>query len=179
MLAALPERLNDHQLAQADMIARSITIAHPPATSEHFAACLRSMAILPRKADDESKGEHRAKLFARLLGGYSDEALAVMTRTVLETCEWFPSPATCKAILDGWIAKHPADGVKALARSRSEAERLARFNDLCALVPAMPQAEIDALPDRIKWALDDKMILRRLPNGQFVLRTPDPIGAAA
>jgi len=175
MLRSLPDRLDDTALALVSSIAAAPVPALPSTTPEHFAACLRSLSILPRRADDDTTGEQRAKLYARLLSDYPADALSFMTRAALERCQWFPSIAECKAILAEWRRADDAVHVKAVAWSKGEAERRARFEDLCKSVPSMSIGEINALPHQTKMALENRCLLSRLSSGLFV---PRPCRAA-
>lgn len=176
-LAALPARVGDGLLAQVDAIASAPLPALPPCPPDHFAKFLRAIAILPRKGDDDDTGEHRAKLYARTLGHMPADAIGYLTRRVLETCRWFPSIAECLDIAKGWKRDDEAVDVKSAAWRVAENERAARLEDLAARLRAavegkgrFAQAEIDAMPDRLKHRLSDMMLLWRLPSGRYSLR---------
>lgn len=171
MLRTLPDRLNDDQLALVTRIAYAPLPDLPKANAEQFAACLRRMAVLPRRADDDSKGEQRVKIFARLLGDYPLEALGFMTRVVLERCTFHPVPAECLAILKERGRADDAPKAQALAFRIADDERRARLADLAKRCEILTQPEIDALPDSVKRSLENKCKLWRLPSGRYIPRT--------
>ncbi|MFX9023888.1 hypothetical protein ABTN14_20080, partial [Acinetobacter baumannii] len=63
-------------------------------------------------------------------GSYPAEAIGYMVRTVLETCDWFPSPRQCLDILEHWERRDDAVEARYLARSRCNAENERRWSDL-------------------------------------------------
>lgn len=173
-LAGLPDRIGDADLAKVDDIASAALAPLHPASPEHFASCLRSLSILPRRADDDCTGEQRIRLYARMLGDQPAEAMSYLTRTALGRCQWFPTIAECLEIVGGWMRS----GEDVIARSRAMAaasrERQARFDETLAALKArsLSQAEIDALPDRTKRIAADKGWLWAWPDGRFTVR-PD------
>jgi hypothetical protein len=176
-LAGLPARLDDSQLATVREIARAPLPALPPCSSAQFAAALRKLSILPRRADDDTTGEERVKVYARLLGSYPADAIGFMVRRALETLEWFPSPAQCLAIIGDWERRDGFNEAREQARRalRSESEyRWAELRERLKLASygeiEIPQAEIDAYPDAIKRALDCEMLLWMGPSGRWEVR---------
>lgn len=171
VLRGLPERLDDVNLALVDQIANAALSALPATTPEHFASCLRSLSILPRRADDDCTGEQRVKIYARLLGEHPAEAISHMTRTALERCKWFPTVAECIEMLAGWKRDDDALQAHALAGRMGMDERRARFDDLCARARELTEDELAALPASILRRMEDRMLLWRLPSGRYVPRT--------
>ena len=177
-LTALPARLTDDQLLAVEAIAAAPLPAAQPCSPERFAAFLRSLAILPRRGDDDVTGEHRAKLYAKTLGHLPADAIGFLTRRALETCRWFPTIAECLEIVAHWRRADADTDVRASAWRRAETERAARLDELADRLRAairgeaeVGQAEINALPERIKHRLDAMMLLWRLPSGRYAIRT--------
>jgi hypothetical protein len=181
-LRALPDRLNDQQLAEVRDIARRSIPPAVPVSPMQFAKAMRRLSVLSRRADDDSTGEVRLEVYGRMLGHYPAEAIAYMTRAILATEQWFPSPAQCLRVIERWSRSDDAVRAQALARSRYEAENTLRWQELCDRFRRaclgeieIPQGEIDALPDLIKRRLDCEMLLRFGLDGVWrVRRKPQP-----
>lgn len=155
-------------------------LACPEPPVEHcdpavFAKTMRSLSILPRKADDELTGELRVHLYRRMLGTYPTAVISFLCEEVLRRCKWFPSIAECIEI----IADFPggltdlAKG-KAIAAARIRFETQARFEEAMAKLKAraMPQADIDAMPLFWRQAGETSGFLKVEPDGRYVAR-PD------
>lgn len=114
---ALPQRFDtsrmDHLMSLSELSVgecdelRSIALAMPPehipAEPRHLAKQLQFIeATLPSKNTDEQSGQMRTAVYARILGGYTKEALAYMTERVCRELDWFPTPRQCLEILAGY-----------------------------------------------------------------------------
>ena len=174
-LANLPARLDEETMGQLRAI-----LACPEPPVEHcdgkvFGQVMRSLSILPRKADDEITGELRVHLYRRMLGTYPTAVISFLCEEVLRRCKWFPSIAECIEI----IADFPggltdlAKG-KAIAAARIRFETQARFEEAMAKLKAraMPQADIDAMPLFWRQAGETSGFLKVEPDGRYVAR-PD------
>ena len=90
-------------LAECDEL-RDMALAMPP---ENVGASPRELArhlnfieaTLPAKNTDQEAGQMRTAVYARILGGYTKEALAYMTERVCRELDWFPTPHQCLEIL--------------------------------------------------------------------------------
>lgn len=177
ILADLPTRLDDATLAKIETIARLPVPTLPPSDERHFMKCMRSMRLLPQRADDELKGELRLAIYRRHFGGYCREALSFLTEQATLTCRFFPTPAECQAILDRWQRKDPHSQAHHLAMLRSSRERQTRFDEIMARLRAgtMSQAEVDGLSEHTKLIAETRGYLRII-DGEFIVRTEPASG---
>lgn len=176
-LRSLPERLTDADLAEVRVIARRSLPPVVPVSPLQFTKAMRRLSVLSRRADDDNTGEERLEVYARMLGHYPAEAIAFMTRTILATEQWFPSPAQCLRVLERWARNDAAVEAQGLARHiyQAELERRwqeisDRFRSACRGEIEIPQDEIDALPETIKRRLDCEMLLWIGRNGRWEVR---------
>lgn len=161
-LATLPDRLDDAAMARVNEIANTPLPPLRATSPEHFASCLRSLSILPRRADDDCTGEHRAKLYARMLGHLPAEAISFLARTALEHCQWFPSIAECLEIVARWQRNDDAVRARRYAAVRAASEHEARFRELkiAILKGEVTEADLAALPERTLRMLDEIGLIR-------------------
>ena len=94
---------SDLTVAECDEL-RAIALAmpeeHAPIESRELARQLQFIeATLPSKNTDEQSGQMRTAVYARILGGYTKEALSYMTQRVCRELDWFPTPHQCLEIL--------------------------------------------------------------------------------
>lgn len=171
-LDSLPKRLDDRTLALLKEISDSPLPAPVRADDEHFAKCLRSMAILPGRKEDEISGKLRHKLYAAKLQVFSNEALSYLVSKVLDQCQWFPSIAECLAILRTWPSREVAEQRQSKANVLFQTELQTRMNEALAELEAraLDQAAIDALPAKIKRIAAEKGYLWAWPDGRFTVR---------
>ena len=95
--------LSDLTVAECDEL-RSIALSMP---DEQFEVSPRELArqlqfieaTLPAKNVEEQSGQMRTAVYARILGGYTKEALSYMTQRVCRELDWFPTPHQCLDIL--------------------------------------------------------------------------------
>jgi hypothetical protein len=85
-------------VAECDEL-RSIALAMPveniPVETRELAKQLQFIeATLPSKNTDEQSGQMRTAVYARILGGYTKEALSYMTERVCKELDWFPRLAS-------------------------------------------------------------------------------------
>ena len=172
-LDSLPKRLDDTTLALVREIADSPLPAPERCDEEHFLRCMKSLDILPRKADDSS-GKLRLKLYQAKLGGYSNGTLSYLVSKALEQCQWFPTISECLKILAGFPNRDVAEVRRSKARMLTDQEILSRIDDARQALNAqtLDQAGIDALPERWKSRLECEMLLWRWPDGRYTARTP-------
>lgn len=139
---------------------------------------MRTMkATMPSRADDETTGNLRLNVLARVFGHYPREAIAYLVETAITTLEWFPSPKQCLDILAGWKRTDDAALAKASAIVSVRAERQARFNELMLQLERreLDQAAIDALPENIRSIAAERGFLRLHDDGIYRAR-PVPCG---
>ena len=171
-LDSLTGRIDDATLGVLAQIADAPLPAPERADDDHFAKCLRSMAILPYRADDEIGGKLRHRLYAAKLQGYSNEALSFLVSKALDQCQWFPTIAECLAILRTWPNRDVADSRRRRADHLIGWEWQKRMDEAMEALAkrTMPQGEIDALPAKWKRIAADKGYLWVWPDGRFTTR---------
>lgn len=143
-----------------------------PATTKQLATHLGFMAAaLPRQAADEETGKKRTAVYARILGGFSNEALAFMSRRACETLKWFPTPKDCLDILATFTA---APGDKAKALSLCQQFWQSRFDQFIASLRdrTATQADVDAVPEQWRRIAVERGFLRCVGDGAYVIRRP-------
>ncbi len=163
------QRLDDATLAKAVALANSPLPTLPPCDDDHFAKLMRSLAILPRRADDGAKGELRAAVYQRMLGHYPRQALGFMVETALVELEWFPSVKQCLDILGRWERRDDAVRAQREAGNAARAEGRARFRDTMAALECreLDQAAIDAMPQRMREIGAERGFLRLHEDGVY------------
>jgi hypothetical protein len=171
-------RLNDQQLAEMERVANLPLAAPIPCDAADFAKLMRSLSILPSRADDELTGKLRLNIYHRMMGQYPRAAIAYMVETALSTLDWFPTPKQCLDILAGWL-DHDAVVHKrrtVMAASAVRQERQARLNDVMDALYRrdLDQEQIDALPDQMKVIGAERGFLRLHDDGVYRAR-PVPV----
>lgn len=169
-LQALPERLNDDQLALCQRVADLAIPAMTPVDDEHFTRCMRMLTVLPDRKGDDLTAELRIALYRRHFGSYPREAWSHLTERATLTCKFFPSPQECKAILDQWNRSDGPFRAHQLAQTRVRNELQLRFTDLVTRLREgkVTQQEVDALPERWKRILAVQGFVRDV---SYALRT--------
>lgn len=136
-------------------------------------------ATLPvGKGMDQDKGRKRFAVYATILGHHSNEALSFMARTACETLDWFPTPRQCIAILKDFRAPR-SDRDIALGYCHEFTQ--ARFEAWMESVTAGTATadEIADVPDRWRRIAVERGGLRRLPDGDYIIRKPKADDACA
>jgi hypothetical protein len=171
-LNTLPARLDDGTIATLREIVNSPLPAPAICDEVHFAKCIRSLAILPRQAEDEVTGPLKHKLYQAKLGGYSNDALSYLASKALEQCKWFPTIAECLQILAGFPNREIALERKNKAAWLVQRELNARLDEMVARLAKrdLTQDEIDALPEAAKLVAAEKCYLWAWPDGRFTVR---------
>jgi hypothetical protein len=165
-------RLDDQALAAMTNLASSPLPPLPRCDDDHFEKSMRAMSILPRRADDEVKGELRLHLYRRMIGHFPKEALSFLAEQSLATLDWFPSPKQCLDILARWTRNDEALQRQAAARRMVRAETRARFEDTMRALERreFDQAAIDALPEHIRSIGAERGFLRLHDDGVYRAR---------
>lgn len=134
---------------------------------KQFDKSMRALSILPRRADDDLKGELRAAIYQRMLGHFPAEAIKFLTEHALAELEWFPSPKQCLDILSRWKRNDEPLHRRAMAQRMVSAERTARFNELMSALDRreLDQAAIDALPPMVRAIGIERGFLRLHDDG--------------
>lgn len=164
----LPETVEECRALKAWADAQDDT--PPPASVPQLARHIEYIAAtLPRQGTDEETGEKRTAVYARILGGFSNAALAYMARKACETLDWFPTPRQCLEILQGY---NPPPTDKDCALSLCHRFWQGKFEDWFAAVQDgnVDQEMIDAAPKQWRMIAMERGLLRLLEDGSFVLR---------
>ena len=156
---------------------RSIALAmpeeHAPVEPRELAKQLQFItATLPSKNTDEQTGQMRTAVYARILGGYSKDALTYMTERVCKELNWFPTPKQCLDILAEY--RPPASRKDKALRICAEHVEV-RFEAFIASLRSgeAEQPTIDAAPDRWKRIAYERGLLKREGDG-YVIRLAVP-----
>lgn len=165
-------RLSDDQLAKAQALASLPLTPLPRCDDDHFEKSMRALAILPRKAEDDVRGELRFAIYRRMIGHATKDAISFMVETAISELEWFPSPKQCLEILARWQRNDGEVQRRASAAKMVRDEQRARFDDTLAALERreMDQAAIDALPRRMREIAAERGYLRRHDDGQYRYR---------
>jgi hypothetical protein len=169
ILANLPERLDDQQLATVQAIASLPVPTLPPAPEKHFLQCMRTLRLLPTRGDDELSGELRLALYRKHFGQLPAAALSYLVEQATLTCRFFPTPMECKAILDRWSRTDGPYRAQQLAQLVASREVQARFDHTMRQLRngEMSQEQVDQLPERWKRIAATQGLLR---DGTYELR---------
>lgn len=153
-------------------ISNSPPLREGPCSEKHFLRCMKSLAILPRRADDLEKAELRSKLYYAKLGHIPDAGWSYLTSAALDRCDWFPTIAECQRIIGGWSQMGVGEERRRQARHLVQREMNARMDEAVARLAtrAVPQDEIDAMPEQWKRVAAEKCFLWAWPDGRFTVR---------
>lgn len=151
-----------------------------PCDAADFAKLMRSLSILPSRADDEVTGKLRLSIYHRMMGHYPRAAIAFMVETAMAKYDWFPTPKQCLDILADWrdrdavVHRHRV----AMAASAVRQERQARIGDVMGALDRreLDQDQIDALPERMQQIGVERGFLRLHDDGIYRAR-PVPVPA--
>ena len=136
------------------------------ASSDQLAKHLEFMhAALPSRANDTETGRKRFAVYASILAGKSNEALAFMARRACETLDWFPTPKQCLDLIGQYQPPMPAHE-HALLACRQYTH--SAFGDW--LAELRDGAPIGDVPDHWKRIAVEQGDLRRLQDGSYVSR---------
>ncbi len=144
---------------------------HEPASIEELAKHLQFLnSTLPRQAADADAGKKRTAVYARILGSFSSDALAFMTRRACETLDWFPTPHQCLEILKEY--QEPATD-KQIALSLCQSFWQTRMDEfLTSLRDGVAcQADVEGAPHQWRMVAMERGYLRLMDDGAFVIRS--------
>jgi hypothetical protein len=161
---------SDLTVAECDEL-RSIALAMPieniPVETKELAKQLQFIeATLPSKNTDEQSGQMRTAVYARILGGYTKEALSYMTERVCKELDWFPTPRQCLAILEGYTPRTTKKD-KALRICSNHTQ--ARFEEFIMSLHCGEPVELSDKPERWLRIAEDRGYLR-IVDGEFIIR---------
>jgi hypothetical protein len=156
---ALPQRFDtsrmDHLLSLSELtvsecdelraIALAMPTEHIPVETRELARQLQFIdATLPSKNVEEQSGQMRTAVYARILGGYTKDALSYMTERVCRELDWFPTPRQCLEILADY---RPRATKKDIALRICAKHTQARFDQWIAALRTGGDADIEGVPD--------------------------------
>lgn len=165
-------RLDDRRMAELEAVANAPLPRPVPCDPAHFAKCMRSLSLLPSRADDETKGELRLAIYQRMLGNHPNAAISYLVERALSELNWFPSPKQCLDILADW--REPISEARRrrdLAINLIGREKRLRFEEAMAALERreLTVADLEALPQRWKLIAVERGYLRDTHEG-FVIR---------
>lgn len=138
-----------------------------PATPEQATKHLAFLAsTLPSKNIDDAAGKMRFAVYLSMLQGFSDAALAHMSRRVCETLDWFPTPHQCLE-LAGEFRRPPSARILALAACNRYDQKT--FEEWILSLSDGDDPNLNVPPFWIDSALA-RTLLRRLDDGTIVTR---------
>ncbi len=170
-LTTLPARIDDETMALLREISTAVLPMPVSCDDEHFSRCMKSLDILPRRADDTG-GPLRLKLYKRKLGGFENGALSYLVDKGLERFQFFPSIKECLDLLRAFPNRDRDMGRRGHAKHLIEREQQHRLHDTILALQGreFSQTEIDALPAAWKRIAAEKMLLWAWPDGRFTVR---------
>ena len=141
--------LSELTVSQCDQLremALAMPTEHIPAAPSELAKQLQFIrATLPTQNTDEVAGQMRTAVYARILGGYTKEALSYMTERVCRELDWFPTPRQCLAILEDY---RPRATRKDKALTICAKHTQARFDEWVMSLRIGEPADLETVPDR-------------------------------
>ena len=138
--------LTDGECDELRSMALAMPPEHIPAPTQELAKQLQFIAAtLPSKNTDEVSGQMRTAVYARILGGYTKDALSYMTERVCRELDWFPTPRQCLAILEDY---RPRATRKDKALTICAKHTQARFDEWVMALRAGEPADLETVPDR-------------------------------
>lgn len=160
----VPQTAEECRALEAWAHAQFVSKAEPQQIARHLEFLA---ATLPSRATDDHSAKMRFAVYSRFLMEYSNEALAFMAREACIRFDWFPTPRQCLLILEEW---NSPDRDTALRQCQTYwQDRHEAWLDLLATGDAA-QADIDAVPDQWKRIAVEHGHLRRMADGQYILR---------
>ena len=125
-------------------------------------------ATLPSRAQDFESGAKRMAVYAKILGEFSDNALAYMSREAIRRLDWFPTPHQCLQILAEYRETTQREQALRLVHNWASSKFHAWIDGIRA--DAVSQADIDGAPDQWKRVAAERCILRRMDDGSYTVR---------
>lgn len=161
---------SDLTIAECDEL-RSVALAMPmeniPVETRELAKQLQFIeATLPSKNTDEQSGQMRTAVYARILGGYTKEAISYMTERVCKELDWFPTPRQCIEILDSYTPRSSKRD-KALQICANHTQ--SRFDEFIMSLRCGEPVELKDKPER--WLrISETQGYLRFVDGEYVVR---------
>ena len=148
-------------------IALSMPVENIPVETKELAKQLQFIeATLPSKNTDEQSGQMRTAVYARILGGYTKEALSYMTERVCKELDWFPTPRQCLQILDSYTPRTTKKD-KALLICSNHTQ--ARFEEFIMSLRCREPVDLTDKSERWLRIAEDHGYLR-IVDGEYIVR---------
>lgn len=127
-------------------VARCSLPALSVSDERHFAAVMKGLQILPRKADDGLTGELRFRAYYGAMGDLPRDQLDWTMREAIKRHHFFPSVKEMLDIADGWRRADDASLAKRIARAKMRDEMARRERAARPKPLPLTQADIDEMP---------------------------------
>lgn len=125
-------------------------------------------ASLPSRSVDEDSGRDRIAVYIRLLGSYSEKAIAHLSMKACATLRWFPTPSECLDILASHTdASTPRDQALGLCHDFAQ-QRFEAFRDTLKRCLGTPEL-LDSVPDQWKRICVEQGFLRFTQHAGFTI----------
>jgi hypothetical protein len=159
-------QLTDSECRELREMALAMPVEEVPVSHSELAKQLQFIrATLPTQNSDEVSGQMRTAVYARILGGYTKEALSYMTQRVCKELDWFPTPRQCLAILADY---RPPASRKDRALLLCANHTQAKFDEWIAAL-RNGEAELAGKPERWLRIATERGYLRCI-DGEYVQR---------
>lgn len=150
--------ITDSECAELRAMALAMPPEQVPVSHSELAKQLQFIrATLPAQNSDEVSGQMRTAVYARILGGYTKEALSYMTQRVCRELDWFPTPRQCLAILEDYRPRATRKD-KALLICAKHTQ--ARFDEWLMALRTGGEADLESVPERWLRIADEQGYLR-------------------
>lgn len=160
--------MTDGECDELRNMALTIPSEHVSASPRQFAKHLQFIrATLPTQSSDEESGQQRTAVYARILGDYSNAALAYMTERVCRELNWFPTPRQCLDILATY---NPPTTRKEKALRICANHTQAKFDEFIETLRTRQPVELDGKPERWLRIATEQGYLRWI-DGAYVQRS--------
>jgi hypothetical protein len=144
----------------------SVVERDPPAEPAQLARHLDFMAAaLPSKNLDETTGRMKVAVYASILGGYSNAALAHMARRACETLDWFPTPRQCLDLIGDY--REPVTEQETARRLCCDYTNDKFERWIANMREGQPVGDV---PERWLRIAVEQGVMRRLNDGSYVTR---------
>jgi hypothetical protein len=138
----------------------------PAASPDQLAKHLRFMdAALPSRDVSTDSAKMRFAVYTSLLGSYSNDALAFMSREACQTLQWFPTVHQCLSILNGYRAPATQQATVLLECNRFLQSAMETWLD--NLAAGQPIGDV---PQKWIEIAITRNLLRRLKDGSIMTR---------
>lgn len=170
----LPETIEEAKALRAWAMAQDdrAPSAHVLQITKHLSFMA---ATLPSKSVDDESGKMRVAVYSKILGDFSNEALAYMARRACTELDWFPTPRQCLEILRD---HRPEVTEKQRALQFCHNFWQGKYEDfiLALKTDTIDQDAVDTVPHQWKMIAVEQGYLRYFPeDGRYAIRARLPV----